>query len=177
MRTAHLLPVLALAWVTASAMGPVSPIAIPQPRFQSYSELFAWIAAERSLGDPYDEHLIQQIQADSRIDRVRDRSAAPIAVVRVELLNPDGTSRARSQDGNFPFYVLRESSAGMVLMGRMFGRAYTSRMHGRNLEFQVELHPSAVKTVVMHFRVEDNRLINLSAPPHRFEDVFARRAD
>jgi len=117
----------------------------------------------------------RQIQSDSRIDHVRDKSAEPIAVVRVELLNPGGTSKARSEEGgNSPFYVLRETSTGLVLMGRMFGRAYRSQMRGQHLEFWVELHPVADKAVQMHFRVEDNMLVNLSAP-HRRWAVFARR--
>jgi hypothetical protein len=178
MRTAPFLIFMAFACVTAATMaaGPIGPRPFQGPIFQSSSQLFAWITSDRNLGHPFDEKLVAQVQADSHIDHVRDHAEGPITVVRVELLNPDGSSRARSKDGNFPFYVLRETPKGMVLMGRMFGRSYTSHLRDRNLEFDVELHPSAAETVQMHFRVEDDRLINLSAPPHRFEDVIAHRA-
>ena len=177
-RTAFLLGCMAISLVTATAMaGPPGLAFLPpgQVAFDSYSQLFTWIAAERNLGDPFDESLVRQIQADSSVDHVHDRSSDPIAIVRVELLNGAGTSRAGSEDGNYPFYVLRETQKGLVLMGRMFGRTYRSSIRGRNLEFHVELHRSADKVVQMRFRVEDNTLLNLSAPPRRSGDgLFAR---
>jgi hypothetical protein len=179
MRAARILVLLGLACVISTAIAastwPRPVIMLPQPRFESFAQLFAWITADRELGDPFDEHLISKVQADSHIDHVRDRSPEPSAIVRVELLNPDGTSRARSQDGNFAFYVLRESPKGMILMGRMFGRSYEPRMSGRHLEFEVDLQRSARERKTMHFRVEDNTLLNLSAPTRRFEDVIAGR--
>lgn len=179
MRAARLLPLVAVIFLvgSAAAMSPsgVGPVYMPQFRFADYAHLFRYVAADRRFGDPDDESLARRIQADSRIDYVRDRSSEPIAIVRVELLNPDGTSTARSEEGgNWPFYVVRETPSGLVLMGRMFGRAYRSDMKGRHLEFWVELHPASHKIVQMHFRVEDNMLINLSAP-HRRWAVFARR--
>ena len=137
----------------------------PYPtEFQDYSQLFARIVADRSLSRWFDESLVQRIRADSRIDRVHDRSPEPIDVVRVDLRNPDGTSRVRSENGDFPFYVLRETPKGLVLMGQMFGSAYRSYIRGQHLEFRVEQHPSAGKTEKMRFRVEGNMLVNLSVP-------------
>jgi hypothetical protein len=89
MRTARILPRMALILAASSAVAgttwPPAPVYVPQATFQDYSQLVAWIAADRSLGDPFDESLLRQIQADSRIVRVRDASTEPIAVVRVEL--------------------------------------------------------------------------------------------
>jgi hypothetical protein len=181
MKAARVLPFLAIACGVATAAAahtsPYPGAGPPQTRFDSYTQLFTWITADRDLGNPFDAHLISKVQADSHIDHVRDRSPEPIAVVRVELLNPDGTSRARSQDGNFAFYVLRESPKGMILMGRMFGSHYESRMTGRYLEFDVDLQRSGTKRVGMHFRVEENTLLNLSVPPRRLEDVIATWTD
>jgi hypothetical protein len=58
-------------------------------------------------------------------------------------------------------------------MGRMFGRCYRSGIRGGHLEFRVELHPSPDKAVQMRFRVEDNMLMNLSAPQRQCSDVIA----
>jgi hypothetical protein len=174
MRTARLLPCMVLAAVAASAVSATSwpdpainpfqtlPSSYPT-EFQDYSQLFARILADRALGRWFDESLLQRIQADSRIDRVHDRSPEPIDVVRVDLRNPDGTSRVRSQNGDFPFYVLRETSKGLVLMGRMFGSDYRSYIKGRHLEFRVEQHLSVSKATKKRFRVEDDVLVDLSA--------------
>lgn len=179
MRIARWLALGTLAWLAATAaatpparLGPLIP---RHPTFQSYAQLFAWIASDRGLGDPLDQKLLGQIQADSYIDHVSDR-AGPILVVRAELIGPDGRSRARSPAGNSPFYVLRQTGRGMVLLGRMFGLTYTSHWSGRSLDFDVQLQRSTAGTVQMHFRVKDNTLVNLSPPARRFEDVIARRA-
>ena len=175
MRTARVLACIALTIVAASAAAatswadpPVNPFqTLPSPyptEFQDYSQLFARILADRALSRWLDESLLARIQADSRIDRVHDRSSEPITVVRVDLRNPDGTSRVRSKNGDFPFYVLRETPKGLVLMGQMFGSAYRTYIRGQHLEFRVEQHLSVNKTTKMRFRVEDDVLVDLSAP-------------
>ena len=195
MRTARFLFCMALTLLAASAVAgtawadqAINPFQAP-PRgiysppypteFQDYSQLFARIVADRSLSRWFDESLVQRIRADSRIDRVHDRSPEPIDVVRVDLRNPDGTSRVRSENGDFPFYVLRETPKGLVLMGQMFGSAYRSYIRGQHLEFRVEQHLSVNKTVKMCFRVEDDVLVSLSAPKLKWRssvaNSFARR--
>ena len=189
MRTARLLPCMVLTAVAAStvsatswpdpAINPFQTQPSPYPtEFQDYSQLFARILADRGLGR-WDESLLQRIQADSRIDRLHDRSPAPIDVVRVDLRNPDGTSRVRSKNGDFPFYVLRETPKGLVLIGQMFGSTYQSYIKGQHLEFRIEQHLSVNKTVKVRFRVEDDVLVNLSAPKMKWRpsvaNGFARR--
>ena len=186
MRTARLLPCMVLTVVAASAVAAASwadpainpfqtlPSPYPYPtEFQGYSQLFARILADRALSRWLDESLLQRIQADSRIDRVHDRSPEPIVVVRVDLRNPDGTSRVRSKNGDFPFYVLRETPKGLVLMGRMFGSTYRSYIRGQHLEFRVEQHLSVNKTTKMRFRVEDDLLVDLSAPDLKWRPSVA----
>lgn len=166
---------MALITVAASAVpapswadpapNPFQTLPPPYPtEFQDYPQLFARILVDRGLGGWFDNSLLQRIQADSRIDRVHDRSPGTIDVVRVDLRNPDGTSRLRSKDGDFPFYVLRETPTGLVLIGRMFGSAYRSYLKGQQLEFQVEQHLSVNKTTKTLFRIEDGVLVDLSAP-------------
>ena len=175
MRIARVFLCMALTAIAASAVAvtswadpainPFQTLPSPYPtEFQDYSQLFARILADRGLGRWFDESLLQRIQADSRIDRVHDRSPEPIDIVRVDLRNPDGTSRVRSKSGDFPFYVLRETPKGLVLMGQMFGSAYRSYIRGQHLEFRVEQHLSVNKTTKMRFRVEDDVLVDLSAP-------------
>ena len=181
MKTAQLLPCLTLTVMAASisvAAGAVPPTSwddppinpfqtLPPPyptEFQGYSQLFARILADRALSGWLDESLPQRIQADSRIDRVHDRSPQPIDVVRVDLQDPDGTSRVRSKDGDFPFYVLRETPQGLVLMGQVFGSTYRTYIRGKHLEFEVEQHLGANKTLKTRFRVEGDVLVDLSAP-------------
>jgi hypothetical protein len=118
------------------------------------------------LGDPYDKSLLRRLQSHSSVERFRDGSGNPIAVVKVELLNKDGTSSTRSEYGNYPFYVVREIPNGLLLMGEMFGSAYRPAFSGGKLEFHVDLHPTATRTVKMRFRVEDNSLVNLTPQGH-----------
>lgn len=173
MSMARILGLAALAGVTAAATA--APVMVMPPTFQTQAQLFTWIAADRNLGDPFDARLIRQIQADSRIAYVHDGSAGRIAVVRVELLNPDGSDRARTE-GNSPFYVLRETPRGLLLMGRMFGRTYASHLSGGRLELDVQLQRPAASTIQMRFRVQDSTLINLSPLRQSFQDVIAGRA-
>jgi hypothetical protein len=116
----------------------------------------------RQFGEGGDRHLLAQLQADSRIEHLRDGAGQRITVVRVDLLNADGTSRARSQDGNYTFYVLRETPGGLQVFGRMFGWRYDSHLAQHQLEFVVELHTSPTRTVPMRFRVADDTFENLS---------------
>ena len=161
MRTARLLLCIALTVVAAGpvattswadpAINPFQTLPSPSPlEFQDYSQLFTRILADRALSTWLDESLLLRIQADSRIDRVHDRSPEPIEVVRVNLRNPDGTSRVRSGNGDFPFYVLRETPKGLVLMGQMFGSAYQAYFRGQHLEFRVEQHFAVNKTIKCH---------------------------
>ena len=70
----------------------------------------------------------------------------------------------RSKTGDFPFYVLRETPKGLVLLGQMFGSAYRSHIRGQHLEFRVEQHLCVNKATKMRFRVEDDVLVDLSVP-------------
>ena len=170
MRAARFISCITLTLVAAagaaSSVWATTPSLTPQvPQiFEDYSSLYARIAADRRLGSPYAEGVIGNLKAHSSVEHFRDGSASPIAVVKVELLNDDGSSRTRSKYGNYPLYVVRETPSGLVLMGVMFGRSYRSPANGTRREFFVEQHRSAVRVVQMHFRVEDNRLVNLSAP-------------
>lgn len=175
MRAARRYPYMVLILVAASAMvtpswadpavNPFETLTPPYPtEFRDYPQLFARILADRGLDRGFDQSLLPRIQADSRIDRVHDRSPEPIDVVRVDLRNPDGSSRVRTKTGDFPFYVLRETPNGLVLIGQMFGSTYSSYIRRQRLEFRVEQHLSSNTSTTMRFRVEGGVLVDLSAP-------------
>ncbi|MGH8140602.1 MAG: hypothetical protein ACREVV_20720 [Steroidobacteraceae bacterium] len=144
--------------------------------FQDYSQLYGYIARSRGLGDAADADLTRRLATHSTVERLRnleDCSAAPIIVVRADLLDRDGTSRLRSADGSFPLYVLRETPQGLLLLGRMSGMRYRAKFLSRGLEFTVEQHRPGNKDVQARFRIEGDTLIDLSAARERFQDAIA----
>lgn len=164
--------VLLATTVAASAQLVTRPLT--QIVFQDYSHLFARIVQERKLGNPGEEGLMRDVQAQSKVEHFKDGLGSPIDVVKVELLNKDGTSRTRSKYGNYPFYVVRETPRGLLLMGPMFGRTYRSTFANGSLDFLVDLHSSAAKVVQMRFRVEAYTLVNLTpqGPKRKTSDGF-----
>jgi hypothetical protein len=109
MRALRFISCITLTFVAAagaaSPVWPQTPRLVPQvPQiFEDYTSLYARIVADQRLGSPYDEGLVRNLQAHSSVEHFPDRSANPIAVVKVELLNDDGSSRMRSKYGNYPF--------------------------------------------------------------------------
>lgn len=165
------LMLVAVGLVAASPSVPAR--GLMQIILRDYSDLYAWMVEDRRLGSPHDEDLLRNLQAHSSVEHFQHGSSDPIAVVKLELLNDDGTSRTRSKYGNYPFYVVRETPRGLVLMGKMFGGTYRSTLVGGKREFFVELHRSAARVAQMHFRVEDGKLVNLSAPARKGSDLIA----
>lgn len=167
---------LALVAASTAAALPIVPVAVPRVVLQDYSHLYGWIIADRRLGDPHDAGLLQELQSRSRVEHFRDRAASPVAVIKVEGLNADGTSSTRSKYGDYPFYVVRETRKGLLLMGRMFGSSYRSTVIGGKLEFLVNLHPNASHSVKMRFRVDDGMLVNLTPQGHDKDAYIAAAA-
>lgn len=178
MRALHLVScmTLVLAATATAAASTVDPRPVPRVVLQDYSRLYAWIIVDQRLGDPYEDRLVQKLGSQSRVEHFRDGTANPIAVVKVELLNKAGVSLTRSKYGDYPFYVVRETPRGLLLMGRMFGSAYRSTFVDGKLEFDVDLHPTARRTVRMRFRAEDGILVNLT-PQGPNRDMFVAAAN
>lgn len=164
----HLLAFLALAGIVlqpAAAQPPIFGVA-SSVRFHSQEELFSWVAIERQLGDPADSKLLAKLAAGSRIEHLRDSSSA-ITVVQLGLRDAHSNSLVRSPEGNYYYYVLRDTADGQLLLGRMYGQGYSSHLNDGSLEFEVKLHRSPQETVHMRFRAGDTALVNLTAPPSR----------
>ena len=172
---------LAVAGISTHPMAdlvwPRAVMAWSPPLFQDYGHFFRYIAASHRpdgmVEAGLDEAaLARQLAAQSTIEHVLDCPAAPIAVVRAELLNRDGTSRLRSPAGNYLLYVLRETPQGLLLLGRMYGRSYRSKIVGQRLEFDVQREPSGRSEMQQRFRIEGDTLIDLSAARQRFQDAM-----
>lgn len=178
MRAVHFITcmTLALAATVSAAASAVDLRPAPRVVLQDYSRLYAWIIVDRKLGDPYDDALVRELQSQSRVEHFRDGSANPIVVIKVELFDKAGISLTRSKYGDYPFYVVRETPRGLLLMGRMFGSAYRSTFADGKLEFLVDLHPTAARTVRMRFRAEDGVLVNLT-PQGPNRDMFLAGAN
>lgn len=154
--------------------GPVLAVPIPET-FPDLSYLFAYVAHSRGVGSANDSELTQEIASSSAVDELHDYSADPILVVKADLLDHAGNSRLRSPNGNYPFYVLRATSNSFVLLGVMFGTAYSTYLDGKQLHFEMQLNTSQHTTKTMSFVVNDDALVNLSAPPPALLLSFTQR--
>jgi hypothetical protein len=143
--------------------GPMLAMPVPET-FPDLSYLFAYIAHSRGLGSSSDSELSREIAASSAVEQLHDYSADPILVVKADLLDHIGNSRLRSPNGNYPFYVLRAESSHLVLLGMMFGTTYSVHLEGRQLHFEMRLNTGRQTTRAMSFLVDENVLVNLSAP-------------
>ena len=143
--------------------GPILAMPVPET-FPDLSYVFAYIAQTRGLGSSSDSELSREIASSSAVEQLHDYSADPILVIKADLLDHNGNSRLRSPNGNYPFYVLRATSSHLVLLGMMFGTAYRVHLDGRQLHFEMRLNTSQKTTKAMSFLVDENVLVNLSAP-------------
>jgi hypothetical protein len=141
-------------------------LAVPVPQtFPDLSHLFAYVAQSRGVGSANDSELSREIASSSSVEQLHDYSADSILVVKADLLDHDGNSRLRSPNGNYPFYVLRATSNSLVLLGVMFGATYSTHLDERRLHFEVQLNTGVDMTKTMSFVVDEDGLVNLSAPP------------
>jgi hypothetical protein len=143
--------------------GPLLAMPVPQT-FPDLSYLFAYIAQSRGLGRSSDSELSREIASSSAVEQLHDYSADPILVVKADLLDHNGNSRLRSPNGNYPFYVLRATPSQLVLLGMMFGTAYSVHLDAKQLHFEMRLNTGRHTTKAMSFLVDENALVNLSAP-------------
>jgi len=146
----------------------------PRPMvFASLTELYRYVVQTRGLGGSADNDLVAAVEACSTSEQVNDASAGTLIVVKADLVS-DGVSRMRSASGNYPYYVLRRDSHGLMLLGVMFGDGYDAQVHDGRMEFTMSLR-TPTGTQPMRFRVEDDVLVNLSTP--RNQDRFPFIAD
>jgi hypothetical protein len=143
--------------------GPILAVPVLET-FPDLSYLFAYIAHSRGLGSASDSELSREIASSSSVEQLHDYAADPILVVKADLLDHDGNSRLRSPNGNYPFYVLRATASHLVLLGVMFGTGYEVHLQGMQLHFEMRLNTAQHTTKALSFLVDENALVNLSAP-------------
>ncbi len=125
--------------------------------------VFAFIAETTRLGKSDDTALTQRLTATSSIDRLHDYSGDSIVVVKPEVLGDDGHSRVRSESGNYPFFVFRETTAGYVPLGQMEGRGYEWSLPNRHLQFLMTASGADRKNAVVRYEVNQAAVVNLTA--------------
>lgn len=166
--------VLAAAWIAApcAAVSPAvnpfgtltAPIMIsgqlPLGLRPDSAHVFASIAATLHLGGG--SELIQQLENSSSIDHLHDYRGEAIFAVKPELLGPDGGSRIRDRDGNYPFFVFRQLEHGWLLLGQMQGRGYEWTTQSRHLVFNMSVQRSNGARTSVRYEVNSGALVNLN---------------
>jgi len=128
-------------------------VLIPVPRFADYAEFFAHVAKVCRLPTSESPLVAQQLEARSTIDRLRDYSGEPIVVVTLDL---------DSADGNYSFYVLRETSRGLRLLGEMAGRGYHVTIERGHLDFMLKVSGHDAQATPPRYQVDGDFLVNLA---------------
>jgi hypothetical protein len=144
------------------------------PLMPDEASVFSYIATTLHLGSTTDSDLIQRLEASSSIDHLHDYRGEGICAVKPELLRSDGVSQVRAADGNYPFFVFRQSEHGWLLLGQMQGSGYEWSTQTRHLVFNMSvLDPNGPHTVV-RYEVNPGYLANLTeiARAERQHDRF-----
>ena len=126
------------------------------------AHLFGYIAETTHLGKADDADLVRRLNSNSSMDRLHDYSGESILVVKVELLGDDASSRVRSPEGNYPFFVFRDTGHGYLLLGQMDGRAYEWSIPNRHLQFRMSTAAAGQKTAAVRYEVNQAYLVNLT---------------
>jgi hypothetical protein len=138
---------------------PVAPAAALH--FNDLTEVYRYIVQTRGLGQPDDEALVRALISGSTVKQVRDNSGNTLTVIKADLV-AEGASRLASAEGNLPYYVLRQNTGGVSLIGMMFGESYTVSVTDSHVQFKVKLRMSAGRVHDMRFEVRGEALVNLS---------------
>ena len=98
--------------------------------FATYRDFYAHIAKKRGLAEPEGDLAIGQIESRASIEHLHDYSGDPIVVVKLDA--------PRAGD-NSSFFVLREKSDHLCLLGEMKARSYESTTASGHLEFVLDV--------------------------------------
>ncbi len=149
----------------------IAPVAVPvQLHFKDMTEVYRYIIQSRELGKPGDDELVGALAAGSTVKQVRDISGNFLTVIKADLV-ADGRSRLASTEGNFPHYVLRQTTDGITLLGTMYGESYAASMKDGHLQFTMRLRMATGQEHDMRFQVRDEALVNLTplnSEPHPY---------
>ena len=151
----------AVAQILAMPPAPVDPRR-QTPLLADETQVFGFIAATLHLGSADDSELIHRLETSSSVDHLHDYRGEAIFAVKPELLDAEGASHVRAPDGNYPFFVFRQSEHGWLLLGQMQGRGYDWSTLTRHLIFNMSVaRPHGVASVV-RYEVNSAYLVNLT---------------
>jgi len=151
----------AVAQIHAVPPAPVDPRR-QTPLLADETQVFGFIAATLHLGSADDSELIHRLETSSSVDHLHDYRGEAIFVVKPELLDPSGASRVRAPDGNYPFFVFRQSEHGWLLLGQMLGRGYDWSTLTRHLIFNMSVARPHGVTSVVRYEVNSAYLVDLT---------------
>jgi hypothetical protein len=140
---------------------PMAPI-IFLPVLPDEAHAFSYIAQQLHLGE--DSQTLQGLQAASAIDHLHDYRGEVILAVKPEILDADGGSRTRAADGNYPFYVFRQTERGWQLLGEMRGVGYAWSTQTRHLVFRMTTAQNGTPggAALVRYEVNPSGLVNLT---------------
>jgi hypothetical protein len=124
--------------------------------------VFGYIAETLHLGKRGDADLLQRLEAASAIDHLHDYRGEAIYAVKPELIGADGESLVRGADGNYPFFVFRQSEHGWLLIGRMDGTGYDWSTQTRHLVFNTSVLTGKGSRTTVRYEVNPAYLVNLN---------------
>jgi hypothetical protein len=151
------LPIIDPGPIFIPAMADLTPI-LPDE-----AHVFGFIAETLHLGHAGDSDLIRRLQMESSVDHLHDYRGEAIFAVKPELLSPEGASRVSAPDGNYPFFVFRQSEHGWLLLGQMQGRGYEWSTQSRHLVFNMTVLGMRGATTLTRYEVNRDYLVDLTA--------------
>lgn len=146
-------------WPPQTTLPPIRPMT-PAPHLSGEEETFRFIAHELYLDDS--SQAIESMRTESSVDHLHDYRGEVILVVKPELLGVGGRSRTRAADGNYPFFVFRQSENGWFLLGQMQGTGYEWSTQSRHLVFRMSAEQSGGAPTVVRYEVNPSALVNLT---------------
>lgn len=151
---------IVVAGAAAPALAQLRPAPLPRgvmmkpvdvPSFASYEEFYAHVAKTRGVADPASALAVQQIESQASVDHLRDYSGDPIVVVKLD---------ATRVGENATFFVLRQKTDHLALLGQMSARSYESTIARGHLEFVLDVGQRAA--LAPRYQVDGDFLINLA---------------
>jgi len=139
--------------------------------------VFSYIAATLHLGNANDGDLVRRLENASSVDHLHDYRGESIYAVKPELLGADGDSLVRAAEGNYPFFVFRQSEHGWVLLGQMYGTGYEWSTQTRHLVFNTTLVNGKGSRSTVRYEVNPAWLVNLDELVRNEHDSDKIKAD
>ena len=166
-------------WTTGGqAVNPFVTRQPPRPGVLTDTDhVFGYIAETLHLGKADDADLVRRLENASSVDHLHDYGGEAIYAVKPELLGATGDSLVRGAQGNYPFFVFRQSEHGWMLLGRMYGVSYEWSTQTRHLVFNTTMVNGAGSRATVRYEVNPAFLVNLNELARSEHDSDKIKAD